>query len=347
MGDHEADWIAGLDILFVTGTGNSCATDSCGGRLWFPENDWWADKPDRWDNLFRSFATGKFIIARYAQKDDSGNIVAAADNTDLCGHTMEYCYSVLENPRLEGVSASRAAVRLGGIAFYLFQLWDTPAEVVETLNVCAEDVGAPGPDEEFGRGIVSLVCDRVQTREVRTAVESLSSYGVSPVVGQMLTDGQPRFYPPTSVSVSLPLNLKPFVSFDRYRMAGHLGAGFTVKRTDLYLAGGSDYAPLGLRSSLIPVDRSPFVEVGAKRGLAGGLSALGTYGHSAGDYVTANVVNVALRYARPVAGATLSVHAGYRGVLGLMGIPGYREAGAAKVRFTTGHPEVRFSVTLP
>ena len=200
-----------------------------------------------------------------------------------------------------------ASVRLGAIAFYLFQLWDTPAEVVETLNVCAEDVGAPGPDEEFGRGIVSLVCDRVQTREVRTAVESLSSYGVSPVVGQMLTDGQPRLYPPTSVSLPA-LKLRPFFAFNRYNMAGHLGAGFAVKRTDLYAAGGSDYSPLGFRSSLIPVDRAAFVEVGAKRGLAGGLSALGTYGHSQGHYLTANVANVALRYSRTVKGATVTLH---------------------------------------
>ena len=349
VGEREPEMIAGLDKLFVTAAGNSCENQvPCDGRLWYPDSNWFTDKPDRWRNAFDAFATGKLIIARYALRNShDGRTLAAGNETALCGHAMEYCYSLLYNDNLGELHTSGASVRLGAIAFYLFQLWDTPAEVVETLNVCIEDVGAPGPDEEFGRGIVSLVCDRVQTREVRTAVESLSSYGVSPVVGQMLTDGQPRFYPPTT-SLSLPaLKLRPFFAFNRYNMAGHLGAQFAVRDTDLFVAGGADYAPLGLRSSLIPLTRSAFVELGSRTGAYRGLSALSTYGYSKNEHVTAHMANLGIRYGHTFNDtATLALHAGYSTVFGVMGIPGYREAGAAKANFVKGHPEIRFFLAI-
>ena len=293
MDKGSPDQIRGLSKLFITAAGNACHGGVCDGRLWFPDHPWWSDHPGRWENVFAAFATGKFIIARYAWKVN-GVVVPRGSDTDLCGHAMEYCYSLLFNEnmpvRFQGWHSSVATARLGAMAFYLFQLWDTPEEVVETLNVCAEDVGAPGPDEEFGRGIVSVVCDRVQMREVQMAVESLGSYNLSPVMGEMLTGLESSvfaFYPPTSASIptSLPLDSTPFFSLNglsKETMVGHLGTRMSLKGTDLFLAGGTDYTPLGLRSSLIPTTRTPFMEVGTRRNVLrrgrNTLSLLSTYG---------------------------------------------------------------------
>ena len=177
-------------------------------------------------------------------------------------------------------------------------------------------------------------------------------------MGKMLTGLEPSvfaFYPPTSGSIptSLPLDSTPFFSLNglsKETMVGHLGTRMSLKGTDLFLAGGTDYTPLGLRSSLIPTTRTPFMEVGTRRNVLrrgrNTLSLLSTYGYSAGEYLTAHVANLGIRYDRAFRYTTLSFHTNYRGVFGAMGIPGYQEAGAARTSFITGHPELRVFFTL-
>ena len=187
MDKGSPDQIRGLSKLFITAAGNACHGGVCDGRLWFPDHPWWSDHPGRWENVFAAFATGKFIIARYAWKVN-GVVVPRGSDTDLCGHAMEYCYSLLFNEnmpvRFQGWHSSVATARLGAMAFYLFQLWDTPEEVVETLNVCAEDVGAPGPDEEFGRGIVGSP----KTGVGGIGADSAGPRGAATAKGQLRTD---------------------------------------------------------------------------------------------------------------------------------------------------------------
>ena len=55
----------------------------------------------------------------------------------------------------------------------MFQLYDRAEQVVKTLKECAEDIGEPGVDAEFGLGLSSLACERVESAEVLTASSSL------------------------------------------------------------------------------------------------------------------------------------------------------------------------------
>ena len=68
---------------------------------------------------------------------------------------------------------SDASAKLAAAAFYVFQLYEKAEEVVDTLKECAEDIGEPGVDYEFGLGLVSLACGRVESAEVLTASSSL------------------------------------------------------------------------------------------------------------------------------------------------------------------------------
>ena len=139
------------------------------------------------------------------------------------------------------------------------------------LNVCAEDVGEPGVDEEFGRGIVSVVCDTVQNREVGVVADSMKMYNASPVLTQMTGNYVATRPVPQSLSALpelSPVRFRPFYAIrghDLRTVTGHLGGQFSVKRTDLFVSGGADYAPLGVRSSLLYAARTPFMELGARR----------------------------------------------------------------------------------
>ena len=169
IGDRSLLFMQEHDILHVAAAGNAGDAGGIwvGFDLWYPEHPWWEDKS--WANSFEAFATGKLIIATWAKVDERGNISRNFSPDDpnapvRCGLAMEYCYSVREHSGWGGTSSAASA--LSALSFYLSQLWETPQEVVGVLNVCAEDIGEPGIDEEYGRGIVSVVCDTVRNREV-------------------------------------------------------------------------------------------------------------------------------------------------------------------------------------
>ena len=109
----------------------------------------------------------------------------------------------------------------------------------------------------------------------------------------------------------------------------------------MFVSGGADYAPLGVRSSLLRATRTPFMEFGARRALlrrsGHRVALLGVYGYSAGGDLTAHIGHLAARYEWRFRPATLSAQAGYQQVHGLVGIPGHREAGARPV-FGHGRP---------
>ena len=259
-------------------------------------------------------------------------------------------------PEGQDPGTSGASVNLGALAFYLFQLWDTPRAVVNTLNVCAEDVGEPGIDEEFGRGIVSVVCDRVQNRERTVVASSLQTSSViSPVLNQMIGDhataqSLPLSPVPQSLSVSSEW-FKPFYAVRGYSLetvTGYLGGQFSLRGTDLFVSGGADYTPLGVRSSLLYTVRAPFMEFGSKRRLfsAGGhqVSLLGSYGRSEGNNLSVNVGRVGGQYGyRFNPSSALALYGGHRLAYGSLGIPGYRLAGAEPVPFLDHLPEARVS----
>lgn len=358
LSPDEPAIVAEQDILFVGGAINTDTKGYNRRDFWYPDHPQWEGN-DKWERAFANFATGKVIIATYA--DLFAGEVVPYTRTVKCGLAKEFCYSVIRPPDLTpndkyGQGSSGASVYLASLTFYLSQLWHTPQEVIGVLNVCAEDVGEPGIDEEFGRGVVSVVCDTVQNREAGVVASSMRMYNASPVLTQMTGNyvvTQPVPQSPSALPQLSSTRFRPFYAIRGHNLrtvTGHLGGQFSVKATDLFVSGGADYAPLGVRSSLLHTVRTPFMEFGARRTLFSRgrhlISLLGTYGYSDGNGFSAHVGHAGARYEQRFVSATLSLQAGYQLAQSLVGIPGYREAGADLVPFTDGNPEIRFSVSL-
>ena len=327
------------DVLFVGAAGNTGTysddpdTPNVTRDLWYPDHPLWDTKS--WDVPFGLFGTGRVIIAKYANFVGGG--VSPHMGNVKCGMAADYCYSVIR-PREGGdgtSGTSSASVRVGAMAFYLFQIWETPEEVIGVLNVCADDVGEPGVDEEYGRGVVSVVCETVQTREIGAVARSLtgSPYSHSPAFRLMdqLPEPQssrPRFVPLFAVH-----------GFSHETLTGHTGGRLALPAADLFVSAGVDFDPLGVRSPLTPIVRSPFAEVAAERRLRGLVSVFGHAGYATGPLAVRSG-RLGVRLAHPVGAGTLAVRLGYRRVTGDAGIRGYRQAGAGRVPFAADTPEV-------
>ena len=96
--------------------------------------------------------TGKGLMATAALRRQSGAIVPNL-RVHKCGDFMEHCFTVPDIGHTSGATA-----KLSAMAFHLFQLHGSAAEVVRVLKQCAQDIGAPGIDREFGQGLVDLRC---------------------------------------------------------------------------------------------------------------------------------------------------------------------------------------------
>ena len=362
-GDPEL--IARHNILFVTAAINTHWADS--PDLWYPEHSHWKENPRNWERSFAAFATGKVIMATYA--DLTRGEIVRYNGTVKCGLAKEFCYSVMRPSHRSyggslGQGTSSASSQLAALAFYLSQLWDTPSAVVNTLNVCAEDVGEPGVDEVFGRGVVSVVCDRVRNRErsvVSSSISSSTRGNASPILAQMTAGSHsagsfstvPQSFSASALPQPSAAWFRPFYAFrgrDVGTITGHLGGRFSLKETDFLVSGGADYAPWGVYSSLLHTTRTPFVEFGTKRNLFSSdrhtVFLLGVYGYSDGDGLSAHALHLGTLYERLFGFGTLSLYADYQQVRGSVGIPGYREADVEPVPFVSGNPEVRISFSL-
>ncbi len=358
-------------FLEVRPAGNTNGKVGAGGGLpgyektrdiWYPEHPIWSVAPGYpgwgwdWDLAFEGFATGKFIIAKHVVLTPTGEI-APYEREVKCGLAKEFCYSVIQGT-LETVpddaytksGSSFASVELGALAFYLSQLWDTPQEVVGVLNVCAEDVGEPGIDEEFGRGVVSVVCDVVQGRERSVAAASMRvDAHTSPVLAEMLY----RHQQPAMSAAPEPA-FRPFYALSGYNLetlTGHAGAGFPLVGTDLFVSGGAGYAPLGVWSSLLRrAVRTPFAETGGQRTLFASnghaLTLLGTYGFNHRDALSVHTGRLGFGYDRRFERGLLTLHVGFQHIRARVGIPGYRRAHATPTLFGESSPEIRLVFTL-
>ena len=344
--DAPGKWYAAA--LHVASAGNT--TQDLGRDLWYPDHPAWNDDSlwGNWDFAFASFATGRVIMAKYVIQKPDGTIEPHEGNVK-CGLAGEYCYSIIYDPfsSLGGGmdrGSSSATVRLGALAFYLAQLWDTPQEIVHVLNVCAEDVGEPGTDEEYGRGIVAVVCDTVQQRERSAAGESVrTTYVGSPVLDQMVRP----------VPQSMPERFRPFHAVRGWNlrtMTGFAGGSFAVQGTRLFVSGGAEYRPFGVRSSMLRDRRTPFGEIGARRAVFAtggfGIDAVGSYGYSRAGSLSLAVTRAGARYAMHRGTGLLSVYGGFRLAYGALGVPGYRSAGARPVSFLEAAPESRIDFRM-
>ena len=178
--DDEPETIGAHNIVWSIAAGNTHQPGVGGDRdLWRPDHPFWVEQREpgsnccanAWENHVKAFATGKALIATYAHADGEGSY-AWDEYLVSCGEMRDACFAI-EQPPDERGGTSDASAKLAAAAFYVFQLYEKAEEVVDTLKECAEDIGEPGVDYEFGLGLVSLACERVESAEVLTASSSL------------------------------------------------------------------------------------------------------------------------------------------------------------------------------
>ena len=137
IGVNDAARIAENNILFALSAGNTYSSENK-RDLWSKEHPFWQGDDIRYyNNVLAAYKTGKVIAATSAWETEEGIIVD--EEVVQCGDIAEWCFTVLRDSHTSGASA-----RLAAMSFYLAQLYPTAEEIVETLNVCAIDIGEPG-----------------------------------------------------------------------------------------------------------------------------------------------------------------------------------------------------------
>ena len=184
------------------------------------------------------------------EEDQSGELTLTVFPGQLnirCGKTKENCFSlVVSHPNPSpptsyddplwyhgGSFTSGATVHLSAIAFYLAQFFPTAEEIVSILRTCAIDVGEPGPDEEYGVGVVNLFCPEVFQKEAEVYVSSLKSTGKSSSVLQELTHRTPAG-----------LSFRSAVGFGFQGVQGYAGVSYTTSAFQATVLAGFSDAPL-------------------------------------------------------------------------------------------------------
>ena len=281
--------------------------------------------------------TGRVLVAAPVGYDvvDGKTVIFPGQNTAMCGDTKEHCFSIYDKETLpSGGSSSAATIKLSGIAFYLSQLFPTAEEVVSVLRECAIDAGEPGPDREYGVGVVNLFCAQVLEKEMAVASESSQTASNSSTL-RALTDASL-----TSSKVSL------FSSVDlSWGMEGFVGISYTTSSLQAVAIAGFGFTPLGVSSSLHRPSRVPFVEVGVRKPLHPHLSFIGTYGYQHGA-LSVHSIRTGLQVEKSLGNMRFSVYGGRHFFQSSIGLPGYQMAGARKVSFSRGAWEARFALSF-
>lgn len=175
---EDLPMIQELNTLFVLGAANMF---SGGEPLFNGDRDLYNINHTRWSHedsyrdqvrkesyraLLEIRATGKVISATSAKVTESGEI-EPNERVVRCGDIKTTCFTLVPSQ-----TTSRASARPAAMSFYLAQFWETPEEIVEVLGSCAMDVGEPGVDREYGRGVANLLCPPVLKKEI----EVVSAY---------------------------------------------------------------------------------------------------------------------------------------------------------------------------
>ena len=201
------------DILFVIGSANVRDYFEGDRDMYNSRHIQWSDpNPERdtqkkmaYQNLLDVYNTGKAIAATSARVTEKGTI-EPFDFVVPCGDIKEACFTVIPQQ-----ATSLASARLAAMTFYLSQFWETPEEVVETLNVCAIDIGESGIDREYGRGIANLLCPRVLKKEI----EVVSSHLEKKKVGESAQGGMLQgLWEADKLQVYIPAALQQTLSVD-------------------------------------------------------------------------------------------------------------------------------------
>ena len=328
-GVNDAPRIAENNILFVLSAGNTYSSENR-RDLWSKEHPYWQgdDGMQLYNNALATFKTGKVIVATSAMEEQNGDIVPLEEVVQ-CGDIAEWCFTVLP------VSfTSDASARLAAMSFYLAQLYPTAEEIVETLNVCAIDIGEPGIDREFGRGLANIVCGPVWEKELEAAMQIASMTAHSPALERMLVSEEKEDCGCVSFFSSVSQGFGTTV--------GHVGVSLAEGLT---LLAGRGFAPIGVESSLF-AQTNLFAEIGYKRSLLKNrVSLIATHSVQWGD-TSAHISRLGLQYAKQTGRYHAGVYAGYRHARIAVGLPGYKAAQTHKVAFTRGAWEMRFALSV-
>ena len=339
----DATRISALDVLFVSAAGN---TDGFGSRdLFTPDHPHWVqhsgEEHDAWQEMLDSLATGKALFATYVNVNRQTGNVTPHSGTVRCGEARDACYAVVYGGRS---GSSHAAPVLGALVFYLSQLWERPVEVVAALNGCAVDIGEPGVDDEYGRGIPTADCGMVHDREVLVAAESAATSGRSPVTDAIAGFAGPSAFPQSAATQIS--NGRPEVLIGP-GLRGVRGS-FEARGMFVAAAAGIGIAPLGAHSRLVRSVPAPFGEIGVRRDVfrvrGTSFATAASYGRD-GSGLGAAVLRVGLAVGRD-GRFPLRLYAGWTRLSGEVGIPGGAAVGAGRIRFSEGAPEARFSWSL-
>ena len=257
--DGDPELIAAHNIAWVVATGNTHARHPGGDRdFWRPDHAFWLRDPpppccpNDWENHVEIFASGKAILATYAYGDGEGGY-EWKEGLVRCGDMQDACFAI-EGPEGGYGGTSDASAKLAAATFYVFQLYEKAEEVVDTLKECAEDIGEPGVDEEFGHGLVSLACERVENAEVLTASSSLVLRWDAPALQALLGPIRPA---------GLRARASRWIADRDGLPLARLGADYRLGALDLSLSAGRGRTPLGVGSRYAHARPAPYAAAGA------------------------------------------------------------------------------------
>ena len=322
--DDDPDVIAAHNIVWSIAAGSKRHGDR---NLWHPDHPHWTGSSapccgNAYENHMEAFATGKALIATYVHRDGEGGYTVI-DGIASCGEARDACFAVGQ-PMDEDGGTSSASAKLAAAAFYVFQLYEKAEEVVDTLKECAEDIGEPGVDSEFGLGVLSLACARVENAEVLTASSSLVVRWDAPALEGLL---YPRPGPGLRVRAS-----RWIAGRDGLPLA-RLGAQYGVGPMDLSLSAGRGRAPLGVGSRYVHARPAAYAETAAGWRLFGqdgrDLRAVLSLGRGGGS-LSPRMWRAGLVWRGSSPGWSWSAYSGRSRAEARIGIPGHREAGRAR-----------------
>ena len=349
------------DILIVYGAGNFVSSPHL--DIYQPDNPFWGGEYDigggtkfrlaEYHKVEQHFQSGHAIMATHAVKkpktfdkfarfaygskrnekdlesmyQDSGEYVRHPLNVRF-GALKEYGFTVLFGDWNSGTSAASAHV--AAFAFYLYQLWDTTAEVLEVMQKTAIDIGEPGVDEEFGWGLINADHPIIWDRAVKRLEDSLELCLLEDVALEqaMMTAEKEGF------------DLFHSVKSDKRE----IGFIFGRNKAKVAFATGSTARPFGISSRFLQ-QQSTTTQIGIRHSVTDNISVTGIYGHSRHENFGVNKGSMGLGYQKYFSdnSGNLSLYVGHRFVWGSVGIPGYRAFDIAQTPFALQMVEMRAS----
>ena len=340
--DYEVEDIRERQIVWVVSVGNvGSAVIGDTRDLWYPDHSRWtsaaAIRQDSWRNHMDAFDTGKVLLATYVVREEDGSYTEDPKIV-RCGHAKDVCIAVPRPTPGTGGLSSSASARVTAMAYYVYQLVDSAEDVVATLAACAEDAGEPGVDEEFGLGVVSLVCERIEDAEVRTATASLVMPWSSPALDRLRRGfAAPGFAFDAGV----------WFADRRGRPLGRLGGVYVLGRGEFAVSTGRELLPLGVASSLAPHRAGWYLDAAARWRVAGsaggGLHAALSAGR-AGGALSPRSARAGLLYRRSREDLAWSVYGGHAWHRAAVGIPGHRGADRDRSRAAAAGWETSIAV---